>query len=205
MAPAGRPPSGAPGTAPPASSMASGSLTSVAPPGFSTTSASTRPSSRGGSVGTRGRWTTRPPGAQVAVERYRRVLGKMVAYCVAGHHAGLANGVNGDRTTALDIRLGRTVPELETVWRREIETPAAVSTVIRLSRPGLRRALTASFPDPPAFLGPRGRPISSTPRPTTRDSKAQSRRVAGTPRYLSSAAASTPILALCRREPRRVR
>ena len=62
-------------------------------------------------------------GAQVAVEHYHRVLGKMVAYCVAGHHAGLANGVNGDRTTALDIRLGRTVPELQTVWRREIELP----------------------------------------------------------------------------------
>ncbi len=40
-------------------------------------------------------------GAKVALERYGSTLGKMLAFCIAGHHTGLANGVNGDNITAL--------------------------------------------------------------------------------------------------------
>ena len=48
-------------------------------------------------------------GAKVAIDRYGRQLGKMLAFCIAGHHAGLANGVNGERISALESRL-RAVP-----------------------------------------------------------------------------------------------
>ncbi len=60
-------------------------------------------------------------GAKVAVERYGDRLGKMLAFCIAGHHAGLANGVNGLRTSSLAERLEREVPALDDAWRDEIE------------------------------------------------------------------------------------
>ena len=31
-------------------------------------------------------------GAKIAVERWGNVIGKLMAFCIAGHHAGLANG-----------------------------------------------------------------------------------------------------------------
>lgn len=62
-------------------------------------------------------------GANVACQRYPGPLGKLIAFCVAGHHAGLANGVNGDKTTALVDRLRQKVPDLDPVWRDEIALP----------------------------------------------------------------------------------
>ena len=62
-------------------------------------------------------------GAKVAVGRYDK-LGKMLAYCIAGHHAGLANGVNGEQTTALEARLAEKVPSLDPIWEQEIALPA---------------------------------------------------------------------------------
>ena len=55
------------------------------------------------------------PGAKLAKHRYGDVLGKMLAFCVAGHHAGLANGVNGEGTTALDERLRGAVSMLDPI------------------------------------------------------------------------------------------
>ena len=63
-------------------------------------------------------------GAQVAIARYGGPLGKMLGFCIAGHHAGLANGVNGERIGALDDRLAETVPTPDPVWEREIALPA---------------------------------------------------------------------------------
>ena len=71
-------------------------------------------------------------GAKVAVDRYGKHLGKMLAYCIAGHHAGLANGVNGEQITALDIRLDDKIPELDPIWEQEIGLPA------NLPSPGLK-------------------------------------------------------------------
>ena len=34
-------------------------------------------------------------GAKIAVERWGGVIGKLMAFCIAGHHAGLANGAGG--------------------------------------------------------------------------------------------------------------
>ena len=62
-------------------------------------------------------------GAKVAVDRYGK-LGKMLAYCIAGHHAGLANGVNGEQTTALEARLAEKVPSPDPIWELEIALPA---------------------------------------------------------------------------------
>lgn len=62
-------------------------------------------------------------GAQVAIERYPGPVGKIIAFCVAGHHAGLANGVIGQRITALGDRLEATVAEPDPIWRSEITLP----------------------------------------------------------------------------------
>lgn len=61
-------------------------------------------------------------GAKQAVSRYGKMLGKMLAFCIAGHHGGLANGVNGERTALAD-RLTKQVPQLDPVWQEEIALP----------------------------------------------------------------------------------
>ena len=65
-------------------------------------------------------------GAKVAVDRYGKHLGKMLAFCIAGHHAGLANGVNGEQITALEARLKDKIPAPDPIWEREIALPAAL-------------------------------------------------------------------------------
>lgn len=59
-------------------------------------------------------------GAQIAEDGYKP-LGKLLAFCLAGHHAGLANGVSGDTITALKGRLeNKDIPALDPVWQKEI-------------------------------------------------------------------------------------
>ena len=70
-------------------------------------------------------------GAQVAIERYGDQLGKMLAFCIAGHHAGLANGVNGERTTALVDRLQQPVT-VDSVWDRQIILPKPAHSSLKL-------------------------------------------------------------------------
>lgn len=67
-------------------------------------------------------------GAKIAVERWGVRLGKMMAFCIAGHHAGLANGAGeGDGRSTLQQRLnwqfGADIPQLDEVWRQEIDLP----------------------------------------------------------------------------------
>lgn len=62
-------------------------------------------------------------GAKVAVERYGEHLGKMLAFCIAGHHTGLAIGVNGEQTAALEVRLREDVPAPDPIWEQEIALP----------------------------------------------------------------------------------
>lgn len=64
-------------------------------------------------------------GAQIAVERYDR-LGKLLAFCVAGHHAGLANGTQGERISSLETRLAERVSPPDEQWRREVSLPEAL-------------------------------------------------------------------------------
>ncbi len=62
-------------------------------------------------------------GAILAVERYG-ALGLLLAYAIAGHHAGLANGRDGDARTALKDRLaGHGLPPLMEQWQNEIQLP----------------------------------------------------------------------------------
>lgn len=61
-------------------------------------------------------------GARVACERYGP-LGKLLAYGIAGHHAGLANGRDPGERTTLSDRLRAELPRLLSAWRDEIALP----------------------------------------------------------------------------------
>ena len=71
-------------------------------------------------------------GAKIAVERWRNAIGKLMAFCIAGHHAGLANG-NGEgdnRRTLKDrvaLRFGADIPVLDNLWQQEIKSPQNLS------------------------------------------------------------------------------
>ena len=71
-------------------------------------------------------------GAKIAVERWGNVIGKLMAFCIAGHHAGLANG-NGEgdnRRTLKDrlaLRFGADIPALDNLWQQEIKLPQNLS------------------------------------------------------------------------------
>lgn len=65
-------------------------------------------------------------GAQLASERYGRLVGRILAFCIAGHHAGLANGSGDGKTTPLVDRLKATVPALDPAWEEEISLPSQI-------------------------------------------------------------------------------
>lgn len=64
-------------------------------------------------------------GAKIAFEKWGQP-GKLLSYCIAGHHTGLANGINpGDGRSTLDERLKlkhgvNGLPVLDEVWKKEI-------------------------------------------------------------------------------------
>lgn len=65
-------------------------------------------------------------GAQVALQKWGN-LGKLVAYVVAGHHAGLANGVDeGKGRSTLAQRLKMDISKLNEIWEKEIELPESI-------------------------------------------------------------------------------
>ena len=71
-------------------------------------------------------------GAKIAVERWGNVIGKLIAFCIAGHHAGLANGSGeGDNRRTLKQRLalqfGADIPALDNLWQQEIKLPQNLS------------------------------------------------------------------------------
>jgi CRISPR-associated endonuclease/helicase Cas3 len=62
-------------------------------------------------------------GAQLAVKKWGQ-LGKILAYIVAGHHAGLANGLDeGNGRSTLKERLEKQIIELDKIWAKEIDLP----------------------------------------------------------------------------------
>lgn len=66
-------------------------------------------------------------GAMIAIEHYQS-LGHILAYGIAGHHAGLANGVGDGERTALTERLkGAGLPQLDVAWQHEITLPERVT------------------------------------------------------------------------------
>lgn len=65
-------------------------------------------------------------GAMLAVERFGP-MGYVLAYGIAGHHAGLANGVDfGERTPLRDRLRGIGLPVLQEQWQRDIVLPATL-------------------------------------------------------------------------------
>jgi len=61
-------------------------------------------------------------GARIVCEQYGP-LGKLLAYGIAGHHAGLANGRDAGTRTSLADRLRVALPELQPEWRNELAIP----------------------------------------------------------------------------------
>ena len=61
-------------------------------------------------------------GARIAFERFGPI-GTLMAYGIAGHHAGLANGRDPGARTPLGERLERELPPLEPAWEKEIQLP----------------------------------------------------------------------------------
>ena len=74
-------------------------------------------------------------GAMLAVERYGPVVGRLLAYGIAGHHAGLANGRDLGKRSTLEERLkGKDLPVLVDQWQQEIKLPA----MSELGRPPIK-------------------------------------------------------------------
>lgn len=63
-------------------------------------------------------------GARMAKELYPRAWA-LLAYGIAGHHAGLANGRNGHYRTSLDDRFNANLPELLPQWKQDLSLPAS--------------------------------------------------------------------------------
>ncbi|HEY9280162.1 MAG TPA: CRISPR-associated endonuclease Cas3'' [Eoetvoesiella sp.] len=63
-------------------------------------------------------------GAKVAIEQYG-LMGWLMAYGIAGHHAGLANGsgFDGERTALSERLRDPDLPLLETIWKQEVSLP----------------------------------------------------------------------------------
>ena len=67
-------------------------------------------------------------GAKIVIERWGKSIGKMMAYCIAGHHAGLANGSDeGENRRTLKERLAlqfsADIQPLDDIWQQEIRLP----------------------------------------------------------------------------------
>ncbi|MFU2079876.1 CRISPR-associated helicase Cas3' [Avibacterium endocarditidis] len=77
-------------------------------------------------------------GAKLAVEKYPQ-LGWLMAFCIAGHHAGLANGLREGELTTLAQRLENIIPALDKAWQDEI--PLAD----KLSFPAITPSKTEQF------------------------------------------------------------
>lgn len=66
-------------------------------------------------------------GARVASEHFGSI-GRLLAYGIAGHHAGLANGMGAGERTPLDDRLtARGLPDLDPTWKQEISLPSQLN------------------------------------------------------------------------------
>lgn len=85
-------------------------------------------------------------GAKIALEHYRDA-GWLLAYGIAGHHAGLANGrgYEGQRSALAQRLQDATLPPLEDVWQQEIALPPLQSLVaevqgFRFGDPGCKKA-----------------------------------------------------------------
>ena len=84
-------------------------------------------------------------GAQVAVERFGDKVGKLLAFCIAGHHAGLANGVLGEQIGSLEERLKKQLDELDPAWEDELSIGESPERQLRQLRPRGRKGVGFSI------------------------------------------------------------
>jgi CRISPR-associated endonuclease/helicase Cas3 len=74
-------------------------------------------------------------GARVAAERYGQI-GQILAYGIAGHHAGLANGQGeGERTPLASRLIDPGLEPLNPEWKREITLPPKVAPPVLKAHP----------------------------------------------------------------------
>ena len=67
-------------------------------------------------------------GAKLAIDRFGPI-GYLIAYAIAGHHAGLANGEGeGSRTNLADRLSDPTLPTLLDAWQSELSVPGELVT-----------------------------------------------------------------------------
>ncbi|HBT96508.1 MAG TPA: CRISPR-associated endonuclease Cas3'' [Desulfobulbaceae bacterium] len=67
-------------------------------------------------------------GARQVIKGYGENLGTLLAYSIAGHHAGLANGRDSGTRSSLKERLARSgTPELLPAWQAEVSLPEQCS------------------------------------------------------------------------------
>jgi len=84
-------------------------------------------------------------GAKETIARWQ-LMGKLMAYCIAGHHAGLANGSGeGKGRSTLQERLAAEVPPLNTVWQTEIPLPEHIAAPPLKPNPKYRGFTQAFF------------------------------------------------------------
>ncbi|PCF96736.1 CRISPR-associated helicase/endonuclease Cas3 [Vreelandella nigrificans] len=62
-------------------------------------------------------------GAIVAKQRFKGGIGDLLAYCIAGHHAGLANGRDSGERSPLSERLKADIPAIDNAWQEAITLP----------------------------------------------------------------------------------
>jgi CRISPR-associated endonuclease/helicase Cas3 len=79
-------------------------------------------------------------GAKVVVDHIVEImgpqflpLGKLLAFAIAGHHTGLANGIDeglerSNLKQRLSLEFGKNLPALDELWRLEIELPKTLQT-----------------------------------------------------------------------------
>ena len=62
-------------------------------------------------------------GAIVAKQQYNKGMAEVLAYCIAGHHAGLANGRDSGERSSLSERLKADIPALDNAWQDALTLP----------------------------------------------------------------------------------
>ena len=76
-------------------------------------------------------------GAKIATDLFGFHIAKMLSYCIAGHHTGLANGVNGESIRSLEDRLREDILQPNPIWRRELSLPQLTPPKIKPAKNGV--------------------------------------------------------------------